>query len=402
MANTKALTKKEEAGAPAEITGKTVVPWVEKKVKGYLEQGVLMLPENYSPDNALKLAYLILQKTVTTDKKPVLEFCTAGSIANALLDMIVQGLNPGKKQCDFIAYGNQLTCQRSYFGAMATTKSIDREVDDFAYKVVYKDDDFEFETVRGKDSVTEHKQKLENVAKDKIKGAYCIIFGKDGTELYTEIMTIDQIHQSWKQSKMKPFDEKGKLKASSTHGKFPAEMALRTVINKACKIRINASDDSSLVLDAMKRNSDIADRAEVETEIDENANSGSVMEIGSDPGEVVDAEFPGDEKEQKEPVGSIAHPGWDLCIEERGCIKFEKLTLCPKAGDEEKRKACVDFKKTQNPKKEKGPLSGTIKCPKNNAVVARVKCETCDMRKDCPELEDSGQENLGPDWAKEQ
>jgi recombination protein RecT len=38
----------------------------------------------------------------------VLQACTRDSIANALLDMAVQGLNPAKKQGYFIAYGKQL------------------------------------------------------------------------------------------------------------------------------------------------------------------------------------------------------------------------------------------------------------------------------------------------------
>ncbi len=72
----------------------------------------------------MKSAWLILQAAVDKDKKPVLEVCSKNSIANALLDMVVQGLNPAKKQCYFIAYGNGLACQRSYFGTMAVTKQV--------------------------------------------------------------------------------------------------------------------------------------------------------------------------------------------------------------------------------------------------------------------------------------
>ena len=101
---------------------KDVVDVVGKKAQEFVSRGELHLPPNYSVENAMKSAWLILQNTVDKDKKPVLQNCTKDSIANALLDMAVQGLNPAKKQGYFIAYGRQLVFQRSYFGTMAVTK----------------------------------------------------------------------------------------------------------------------------------------------------------------------------------------------------------------------------------------------------------------------------------------
>ncbi len=78
---------------------------------------------------------------------------------------------------------------------------------------------------------------------------------------------------------MNPFDEKGNLKDSSTHGKFTAEMALKTVINRCCKAVINSSSDNALLLERINRNEDLADRAEAEAEIEEVENTGEVLEF---------------------------------------------------------------------------------------------------------------------------
>ena len=131
MANELALIKRD------------VVDVVGKKVQEFVSRGELHLPPNYSVENAMKSAWLILQNTFDKDKRPVLQNCTRDSIANALLDMAVQGLNPAKKQGYFIAYGRQLVFQRSYFGTMAITKRVAGAKDIFA-ELVYKGDEFEY------------------------------------------------------------------------------------------------------------------------------------------------------------------------------------------------------------------------------------------------------------------
>jgi hypothetical protein len=92
-------------------------------------------------------------------------------------------------------------------------------------------------------------------------------------------MTLAEIHQSWKQSKQNPFDERGNLKPGTVHSKFTADMCLRTVINKCCKPIINTSTDSQLLLDIIKKTDDLADRAAAEAEIEEAANKGEVIDI---------------------------------------------------------------------------------------------------------------------------
>jgi recombination protein RecT len=106
------------------LVKKDVVDVVAAKVREFQERGEIHFPANYSPENAMKAAWLILQSTFDRNKRPALEICTKDSIANALLDMVIQGLNPAKKQGYFIVYGNQLVFLRSYFGTMAVTKRV--------------------------------------------------------------------------------------------------------------------------------------------------------------------------------------------------------------------------------------------------------------------------------------
>lgn len=251
---------------------KDVVDVVTAKVREFQSHGELHMPANYSPENAMKSAWLILQAAVDKDKKPVLEVCTKNSIANALLDMVVQGLNPAKKQCYFIAYGKELICQRSYFGTMAVTKQVAGAKEIYA-QIVYQGDEFQYEIKRGRKQIVKHVQSLENVSNDNIVAAYCVIEFEDGRPDYTDIMTIDQIKKAWLMSKMYPIDDKtGEVKPSSTHGKYTDQMAIKTVVNRTCKAYINSSDDSSLLIKFFNRSDEERVEAEVAEEIEANAN----------------------------------------------------------------------------------------------------------------------------------
>ena len=266
------------------IMKKDVVDVVEARVRQFKQSGELQFPANYSPENAMKSAWLILQSTVDRNGKPALEVCTKNSVANSLLDMVVQGLTPAKKQGYFIVYGNKLVFQRSYFGTMAVAKQVDSSIEDIFAEVVYEGDAFKYRINRGKKEITEHEQALENIDGGKIKAAYCLIVNKDGEVKRTEIMTMDEIKQAWKQSQMRPVDEKGNIKAGSTHDKFTAEMCKKTVINRACKAIINSSSDSNLFKRSFNRADEVATEERVEQEIIENAN-GDIIDIAP---EVVD------------------------------------------------------------------------------------------------------------------
>lgn len=243
---------------------------VSKTLRRFSDNGELVLPGNYSIENALKSAWLTLQETVDKDRHPVLQSCSQASIANALLDMAVQGLNPGKKQCYFIAYGQKLLCLRSYFGAMAVAERVARATDIWA-EVVYAGDIFEYEIGHNRKNVTKHTQKLENVGKP-IIAAYCVVEFGNGKPSCTEIMTIEQIQKAWAKSRMNP------AAPASVHATFPEEMCKRTVINRACKKLINSSSDSSLFLEHFNRSDEEQAEGEVADEIEENAN-GPILDI---------------------------------------------------------------------------------------------------------------------------
>ncbi|MBO0959532.1 recombinase RecT [Neobacillus sp. MM2021_6] len=259
---------------------KDTVDVVAMKVKEFQEKNELHFPANYSPENAMKSAWLLLQ-TIKTGKqdgyRPALEVCTKDSIANSLLDMVVQGLNPAKKQGYFIVYGKQLTFQRSYFGTMAVTKRV-TSAKDIDAAVIYEGDEVDYEMVNGRITNLTHKQKFGNINKEKILGAYATIVMADGT-VYHELMTIDEIRKAWSKaqfwSKGSDTEQKG-----TTHDEFRGEMAKKTVINRACKKFMNSSDDSSLVMQHINRAEDAAEEAQLEEEIKNNAN-----------GEIIDVEF---------------------------------------------------------------------------------------------------------------
>jgi len=244
---------------------------ITKRVQQFINNGELTLPADYSPENAMKSAWLMLQETVDRDKRPALQVCTRESVYNALLSMVVQGLNPDKKQCYFIVYGKKLICQRSYFGSIHVAKMVDPDIVDVYAQTVYADDEFEYEIRHGKEVVTKHVQKLQNINPDKIIGAYATIVYKDGRELST-VMTFDEIKQAWKQSPTKPIDDKGNIKAGSTHEKFTADMCEKTAINKACKYVINASSDKSIISKYAQMMDAELKEAEIDQEITDNAN----------------------------------------------------------------------------------------------------------------------------------
>lgn len=262
------------------LVKKETVDMVEVKINQLQENGMIHFPKNYSASNALRSAWLILQETVDRDKKPVLEACTKTSIYNALLDTVIQGLSPAKKQVYYIAYGKQLQCTRSYFGTIATVKRLSG-VEEVSAQVIYKDDEFEFEIQdNGYKKITKHFSKLGNIDNEKIVGAYAKIL-KNGKE-YAEVMTMKEIRKSWTKSKMQK---------NKTHDDFTQEMAKRTVINRLSKWFFNVSDDSDLLIESVNRSTQSEynnEEKEIKQEITENANT---EELDFDSENVIDTDY---------------------------------------------------------------------------------------------------------------
>lgn len=261
-----------------------------------LKEDGLTIPPNYNASNALKSAFFKLQETLDRNKRPALEVCTKESIANSLLDMVVQGLSPAKTQCYFIVYGTQLQLNRSYFGTQAVLKRLNNVKDIWA-NVIYKDDEFEYENDRGREKLVSHKTAFENRDKE-ILGAYAVVLTADDEEILT-VMTRKEFEASWSQSKT----------GQAVHKKFPQEMAKRTVINRAAKAFINTSDDSDLLVQSINNSTEAEyenERKEInpQQEIDERANAEMLdfetepepsvpeVNISQETGEVIEPESP--------------------------------------------------------------------------------------------------------------
>lgn len=257
------------------VAQKDVVDSVLAKITKFEETGELVLPSNYSAANALKSAWLILQETVDRNNRPALEVCSKESVANALLDMVVQGLSPVKKQCYFIVYGTKMQLMRSYLGTLAVAKRV-AGVKVAAANCVYEGDKFVYaiDPATGLKKIVEHSQSLENLDVNKVKGAYAILGMEDG-RVVVEIMNINQIKQAWMQ---------GATKGSSpAHKNFGDEMAKKTVIGRACKLLIGMSDDAALYSGPDETDTD-ATAEQRNEQVTGNANKKKL-------GEVEDAKF---------------------------------------------------------------------------------------------------------------
>ncbi|HBL2971828.1 recombinase RecT [Enterococcus faecium] len=209
---------------------------------GRLQEQGLEMPPGYSPQNALKSAFFeltnntggnLLQMAANNQEMKT-------SISNALLDMVIQGLSPAKKQCYFIKYGNKVQLMRSYFGTMAVLDRVTGGAD-ITPVVVRQGDEFEVAMDGPNMVVKKHETKFENLDNE-IIAAYVVIKLANGKET-TTVMTKKQIDQSWAKSKMK---------GSVPQKEFPEEMAKRTVINRAAKTLINTSNDNDLLVQAAK------------------------------------------------------------------------------------------------------------------------------------------------------
>lgn len=227
---------------------------VMKRVRSLETGKALVLPPNYSPENALKEAYLIIKQTIDKNGAPALSVCTRDSITTALLDMVLQGLNPMKSQCYFIVHGNELKLRRSYFGTERALRTVLPETDKVVAVVVHQGDEVEYEigtdinnpNTLGEKIVTKHKQSLANMD-NPIVAVYGYITKKDGKLVTTDMMTANEIFAAWRKSQTRVFNDQGGINATSTHGQFPVEMAKKTLLNRMCKRPFKATDDSVMI-----------------------------------------------------------------------------------------------------------------------------------------------------------
>jgi recombination protein RecT len=254
------MSKTGQEVAVATVTRDITVKVLEK-INTFQASGELTLPPNYSPENALKSAFLILSETVDKEKRPVLESCSQASIANSLLQMINFGLSPSKGQVYFIAFGGKLSIMKSYMGNMAIAKRVGN-VKTINAQVIYKADTFEYgvNIEDGSMEIKKHETSFDSIDSSEIIGAYAVVKFNDGSKK-VDVMTAKQIQTSFEQSYTKG--------NSPAHLKFQGEMFKKTVINRVLKTVIGSSDDSNLY------NDDEIPTTEqiVAEEIEKNANS---------------------------------------------------------------------------------------------------------------------------------
>lgn len=220
----------------------------EDKLHDMIKTRKIQLAEGFNPENALREAQLIIESNSK------LLACSANSIQRAMLKIVVLGLSPMKQQVYFIPRGNQLCADISYLGSMALVKRFCGATE-IVNMVIYEDDEFEYEIKGGKFQIPNHKSAFKNKIKDKLVGAYTVIFFPES--FYVDIMTKDEIQRSW--TKSAAYNE------NSVHNVFPEEMYKRTVCNRACKPWLRSSGDYIAIKHTQIKEG-------IETEIDHYAN----------------------------------------------------------------------------------------------------------------------------------
>ncbi|MFC2109846.1 recombinase RecT [Bacteroidota bacterium] len=238
---------------------KDISAQVLNKIDSFQKSGELTLPKDYKVENALKSAYIIL----SDPKNDLLKKCTQESVAEGLLKMVIYGVSPIKKQCYFIPYGDKLECSISYAGNIAIAKRYGG-LKWIKGNAIFKGDVFEFEVDQntGRRKLIKHTQTLESIGSANVIGAYAVYELTDGSR-DMEVMNISQIKMSWGQG--------GSKGNSPAHKNFPDQMAVKTVLNRACKLLISSSDDSVLY-DPLNEEVVDVQKADVDKDIEENSN----------------------------------------------------------------------------------------------------------------------------------
>ena len=194
-----------------------------------------VMPKDYLYVNAIKASMLVLQELKDKNGKPALEVCTPTSVASALFEMAIKGLDVSKKTAYFICRGDKLCLHESYFGKALQVKRIYPNFDPHPV-VIHEGDEFVYtiDPETGYKKLVKHEQKLENLDKDFV-GAYMYIPTADGKQdLY--IMSKKQIVTAWSKSSSREM---------GTQKTFPEKMAGKTLVNSACNMIINSTPDLS-------------------------------------------------------------------------------------------------------------------------------------------------------------
>lgn len=271
MENQKQETKKQEITKVIEFE-RNISDSVTNRVNQLSKDGRLNLPANYSVGNAITSAWLIIQGTTNKEGKYAIDVCTKESIANALLDMAVMGLNPAKKHGYFIMYANKLAWFTSYFGKCAVVKRLKGIENEPIATLIYDGDELILTHTKFREElVIEHKTSWANKIGGKIVGCYATV--QQGENIRSAVMTKAEILEAWTKNPS--------LNNKRDHETFEGEFCKRTVINRLVKMIIQTSNDDDLLAETMAQNEDqhynfseteVVEEAKKEIEL--NANKG--------------------------------------------------------------------------------------------------------------------------------
>lgn len=268
---------------------KNIADNVQNRISVLANEGRLNLPANYSVGNALASAWLIIQNVKDSNKRPALEVVTKESIANALLDMAVMGLNPAKKHGYFIVYGNQLTWFTSYFGKCAALKRLKGIDTEPVATIIYQNDELIFgHNELGEEYVTEHTTSWKNKLSGVIEGAYATVIASGIKR--SAVMTMAEIREAWTKNPS-PNNRRD-------HTDFTGEFAKRTVINRLVKMILQTSNDDDLLAETIIQNEDKHYDFEIEV-VNEEVKAKKEIATNANTGEVIDVE---EKEERPEPV----------------------------------------------------------------------------------------------------
>ena len=228
-------------------------------------------PSDYNYINAIKSSMLVLQDLKDKNGNPALEVATPSSVATALFEMSVRGLDASKKTCYFLMRGDKLCMHESYFGKILQVKRIYPNF--YPHPVViHEGDNFEYcvDPETGCKKIVKHEQKLENLDKDFI-GAYMYLpTANGGQDLY--IMSKKMILTAW---------SKSSSKEQTVHKTFTEKMCIKTIINSGCNIIINSTPDLAYA----------SNEGDAENETSQKDNKDfEYAEVVEESGEVVNAE----------------------------------------------------------------------------------------------------------------
>lgn len=255
------VTEIKEADIKKELVAKDFTEAMVVRIQQKEKFG-LTFPKGYNYTNEFMSAMLILQDTVDSNKKPVLQSCSRASIENSLIEMVTNGLSMQKKQCYPVAYGGKLQCQKSVYGNTCIARRYG--MDDINASVIYKGDVFKYHIEDAKKVIDSHTQEFENISNDNIIGAYAVATMRDGSK-NVEIMNMAQIKQAWKQGF--GYRENG----NGTHQKFADQMAIKTVKNRLLKFIINTYSGNEIEYEEVS-NSEMLEQ-DVAYDIEQNANT---------------------------------------------------------------------------------------------------------------------------------